>query len=97
MEINEAIEKLRAQKDMEGTPGFMIYKLLETAHPVVREVIEYQAAHALMAGEKVAHALDEAGKTEEGRAFLEKKFSDLVAKKNTVNSFDKDKEEDEDV
>ena len=88
MEINEAIEKLRAQKNEKGTPGFMIYRLLENAHPVVREVIEYQAAQALRAGENVGEAFREASSTREGREFIEKKFSELSSKINAATSFD---------
>jgi hypothetical protein len=96
MEINEAIKKLRAQKNEEGTPGFMIYRLLENAHPVVREVIEYQAAQALRAGETVGEAFREASATKEGRDFLEKKFSELSSKINAATSFENEETGDED-
>jgi len=92
MNIEEALQKLRNQKDQPESPGFLMYQLLETAHPIVREALEYQAAHALMAGERISESFREASSTAEGREFIEKKFSDLAAK---INSVDFDKTEDD--
>ena len=72
MEIKEALKILREEKDKPGTPGHMMYGLLETAHPVAREAIEYQYAQTLVGVTKMQEAITEALKTQEGRdKFLE--------------------------
>jgi len=92
-DIEKAIEKLRSQKNVKGTPAHMIYSLLQTAHPTVREVIEIQAAEFFIAGEKIGNVLREASKTDEGRKEIQKRISELMSKGPT-HTHEGSKEED---
>lgn len=76
MDIHKYVEKLRSQKDKPGTPANLIYALLEKAHPTVREVIEYQAAQMMAAGEKLSVEFEKALQTDEGQA----RFRDMMTK-----------------
>ena len=59
--------------------AFLIYNMLQTAHPTVVEMIEYQAAQFLIAGNKMAEIVKEASQTEEGRRRLEQGLQELRA------------------
>ena len=92
-DIEKAVHRLRAQKEIPGSPAQMIYSLLATAHPTVREVIEYQAAEFLMAGEKMADTLADASKTEEGRKEIQKRMSELFTMRDAMNADPVDEDE----
>ena len=73
--LSEYVEKLRKNKDNPNDPAFLLYKITETAHPTVREVLEYQAAQALMAGEIIARRIEEASKTPDGKRQIQEMFA----------------------
>jgi len=79
VEISEALEQLRREKDDPSKPAFLIYKMIETAHPTVREVIEHQAAQTLAAGARAVKALKEASKTPAGRKKIEEETNRLLS------------------
>ena len=83
MNVKEAIEKLRKEKNDPSKPAFLIYSMMETAHPTVVEALEYQAAQAMIAGEKMKNTIAEASKTEEGRKALDKGMRALLTKFRT--------------
>jgi hypothetical protein len=85
MEIKEAIEQLRKEKTDPTKPAYLIYSMIQTAHPTVVEMIEYQAAQALVAGEKMKNTIIEASQTEEGREQLDKGLQSLLAKFRAVD------------
>jgi len=93
MEIKEAIEQLRKEKNDPNKPAFLIYAMLKTAHPTVVEMIEYQAAKVMIAGEMMKNTIVEASKTEEGRDRLNKGMAELLAKYKSPSFNDMNEEE----
>lgn len=86
MNIKNAIQELRSQKDDPNSPGFFLYKLLETAHPTMIEFMEYQAAAALIAGKNMGESLGKAASTEAGR----KKIQEILSSRNKSRDHKKD-------
>lgn len=94
MDINEAIEKLRSEKNDPTKPAFLIYSMMHSAHPTVIEVVEHQAAQMMVYGQQMVDFLGEAQKTEEGRRKLEEEFSKMMLRINSPGSNQGEEEED---
>lgn len=86
MEIKEAIEKMRKEKNDPSKPAFLIYSLLHSAHPTVVEIIEHQAATMMIAGENMRKAISDASKTEEGRKKIQAQMDELMSKIKSPSS-----------
>ena len=78
-EITAALQELRAQKNDETSPGFFVYQLINSAHPLVKDVIEHQAAVFLASGKKVAAVIGEASKTEAGRRRIQQELGKIMS------------------
>ena len=94
MDINEYVKKLRSEKDKPGTPANLIYAMLEKAHPTVREVIEYQAAQMMAAGEKLSIELEKALATDEGKAQFRSLMTKISSTRESVLSEVQEEEND---
>ncbi len=91
-DMETALKELRSQKDKVGTPGYALYKMLETAHPSVVSYMEKQAAAMLIVRNGIFSAIKEKEKTEEGRKELEG-FLAKIASRQHMTSFSRQQEE----
>jgi hypothetical protein len=83
MNIKQAIEQFRSEKNDPEKPAYFIYSLLQTAHPTVVEMIEYQAAQFILAGENWKEGMSNVMSTEEGKQAVNKKLDELLLKYKT--------------
>lgn len=96
MDIKEAIEQFRSEKNDPQKPAHFIYGLLSTAHPTIVEMIEYQAARLIVSGEKMQSGMSEVLSTEEGKQEVERRLDELLVKYNTPGFNSPDDTEDDD-
>lgn len=93
--IDNALEILRKQKEVPGTPGYQMYKMFETAHPTVLGVIEHQAAQTMVAAFNVANTIRDASKTDKGKKEIQRHLSRLRDKVAMGTSGDNDDDTEE--
>jgi len=85
MSEEEALEKLRSEKNQPNTPSEFFYYVYGNAQPGFREVMEKYAASILAAGRNIGRAMAAAEKNPEEKEKFIRKLQELSQKMGTNN------------